>query len=752
MFRTTLALLVIASTPAALAAGPDPLQPPIDLLPVDITVPLADITPAAVWSDVHVAAPGEAVSIGAVIANAGQRAARDVRVRLCVSSGSCKLRTVRALPAGMRRQVSVRFPAGVADVDRNPHYVTVTVDPADTIVEGDEGNNQRTTTKPYFVAELELVAPTLPAEHDEIIQIVDGVVASYERIDYGIDGAPSVNEARPDPLKFQPHPETGYTETFDSVAAPQPRIDPRVVEAEQAAETGQRLRYLVKYRHNVPMPALPALPDTSDRFAEANVPVLAQRLSRFEAVRRARLEDANGLIGTITQTGGRVVEDFTLSGTLLVEAPKGALPVIGSHPQVEHVEAEQDGAAPPDSVADGRSWIRTDPYFNSGALGDGFIALLDTGVRSTHTLLTGPDRIWFEEDCFNGDGNCNDIGVAAYDPDDDCWNHGTSTAAILTGNSNLGFGSRGVTESWIDSWKVYNCAGLNTTATLRGYDQAVMWGDQIVVAEIQSRQGDTGSIAEAADDAFDAGTMTIAANGNYGAEGAGSVASPANAHKAIGVGNYDVDTGSDISSQSDGPTSDGRYKPDIQAPTNTDTASNVSDTAIRNFSGSSGATPYAAGAASLFADWYNKTALTSANAGKVYAGLINGGPLDWGNWNNSEGVGKFELPLNGTIYIGSRNLTDEDNDRVTIDVPFGATSISAAIWWPENSADTHRDIDLYLELPGGATSDSSISGVSVFEHVEVNGLIAAGERDVRIYGYFVPSSATQTVYYVIHVK
>src|SRR4029079_2832565 len=193
--------------------------------------------------------------------------------------------------------------------------------------------------------------------------------------------------------------------------------------------------------------------------------------------------------------------------------------------------------------------------------------------------------------------------------------------------------------SFIDSWKVYDSVGLDNTAVHRGYDQAVLWGDQIVVAEIRPTQGSSGSIADDANDAFDAGTITIAANGNYST--AGSVASPASANKAIGVGNYDVDTLAASASQSDGPTSDDRYKPDIQAPTDTRAASNASSTALQTFTGTSGATPYAAGAASVFADWFSLTSSTSANGGEIYATLINGGPLDWGRFNNSEGTGKF---------------------------------------------------------------------------------------------------------------
>lgn len=724
----------------ALGASRAPLVAADGAAPTSAISAGVNLSAVAVWPAAAVAAPGERASVKASVRNIGTVEARNVDVRLCRNTSDCREQSIAALPPGAERILDFSLEATPALARSNPHFFELAVDPRDRIQETREDDNFASSNKPLLVVDLVALQPALEVEHDQVIELDAGRVVRQHTIEYP-DGAPTKPGTFPDPIK----------EPFVPGAEPAPRIDPRVLEQDDRTEPGARTSYVVKYKHSLSMPALPALPDKTSRFAADNIDALTRRAGLFEAARRARRQAANPLANAIAQAGGRVLEYYTLAGSMLVEAPKGMLSMLATHPLVQHVELVFEDSPPP-TVADGRAWIDSDPYFNQGATGAGFIALLDTGVRNTHTLLTSPAHIWFQEDCVNGDGSCNDTGAAAYDPDDDCWDHGTSTASILIGNSNLGNDYRGVTGGWLDSWKVYGggCVGLNATAVLRGYDQAVLWGDQIVVAEMQSSQSHTGSIATAADDAFEAGTLTIAANGNVPA--VALVGAPANAHKAIGVGSYDVNTGADIASQALGPTGDGRIKPDLEAPTNTITASTSSNTAVNSFSGTSGATPYAAGAASLLSDWFGLTSATRANAGKVYVNLLNGGPLDYGAFNNSEGVGKFALPLGGTLVMGSRNITAGSNSFVTINVPAGTSELSTAIWWPEDATATHRDIDLILQRPNGTTSASSLSVPSVFEHVNVFAPIVAGSRDVRIHGFSVPFGVTQTVYFAVHMR
>ncbi|WP_414636207.1 S8 family serine peptidase [Actinophytocola sp.] len=389
----------------------------------------------------------------------------------------------------------------------------------------------------------------------------------------------------------------------------------------------------------------------------------------------------------------------------------------------------------------------TDPFFNTGALNRGFAGILDTGVRSTHTMFN-PPRPWLLRD-ETGSGSISDT----------CGNHGTSTMAIMTGNANLGDRLRGISAITTDSIKVYDCivdpvtgqlrAGLNRDAAIRGFQTAVNIMDRTIVAEMQAVENENGLIAAAADRAFDAGAVVIAANGNFGADQngnpiPGSVRSPAVAQKVIGIGAFDVRTGITSLSQGRGPAPDGRTKPDIQTPTNTETASNVSDTSTQVFGGTSCATAQAGGAAA-----YLRSFLFAANEappGFVYAQLIARG-TSTSFLDNTTGAGPIRLPVPGQSSSFPQQVTIAGGQSVDIPV-FNSTvffngPLRAAIWWPEAPA-THNDIDLRLIAPNGAVVGSSLSIGSVYEKVSVTGL-TPGEWKIRVSGFSVPGGS-QTVF------
>ena len=230
-----------------------------------------------------------------------------------------------------------------------------------------------------------------------------------------------------------------------------------------------------------------------------------------------------------------------------------------------------------------------------------------------------------------------------------------------------------------------------------------------------------------------------------------SVASPAIAHKAIGVGAYYVDTLLTPSYQGLGPATDLRYKPDLQTPTNTETASTVSATAQHVFTGTSGATPYAAGAAALTYNFMLNNG--SIEPGHVYARLMQGTQAVW-PYDNVEGGGDLHMPTCGNRAWGKTTITGTGG---TVDIPIvvGAlparTGIDAAIWWPEGVAEATDDLDLYLIDPAGIERSRGYSGPSIWERASVTPAPAVGTWILRIKGYFL-QSGPQTVYWSRSLK
>ncbi|MEZ4451068.1 MAG: S8 family serine peptidase [Nannocystaceae bacterium] len=600
----------------------------------------------------------------------------------------------------------------------------------------------------HIERELELAAQT---DYDEIITVTDGIWTTARVVHepsrlltYG-----RVHEDAPGPE----HPEA---------PPPAPVIHPAVEAAIASAGPDGEIEVLLALRKRSHLPRLPGLIPEEPRESEANQIVLRRREAMLEEGARRRARERAPTLEAVRARGGVVLEEFTFGNAALARVPASAARELASLPDVVHIEPTLD-APPPDvptapdnqndnDVDDGRARINSDTYFNNGydALGAGqYLGLMDTGVRSTHTLFSPVDFIAFERDCVNGGVNCNNSADPDYNTDDDCWNHGTATAAIISGNNDFGDTYRGVSQVSIDSWKVYpnDCVGLSTTAVLRAYARGVAVGDSVMVAEMQSTQAETGSIASAADDAFDTGTMTVAANGNAGPS-ASTVTSPANAHKALGVGAIDVQSGNTVNAQSRGPTADLRHKPDFQAPTFTETASTACDTCLQTHGNTSGATPYGAAAAMMLRDQFATNGF-GTEPGKIYAALVNFGDRTTA-MSDTFGAGALEL---GNLFCrrrlqGSRTLTNGASTDITFATVADQRDLQVSIFWPEEPG-THNEIELRIYDAAGVLRASSLSNVDVKQKVRVNGpLTPAGVWRAELHGDVV--SGSQTVYYHLY--
>jgi serine protease AprX len=538
---------------------------------------------------------------------------------------------------------------------------------------------------------------------------------------------------------------------------PPSRIHPRLEEMVNFGDPSQRVRILVNLQDNVAMPRLPDLPAGETRDSQVAAELSKRQDAIVDDLLRRRMDSQAGLIRTFAERHKmQVTEQFWLVNAFAAEAPLGAVKELLASKEVLYLQPEEGGEKPPvdgnpnNDTIDGRALILSDPYFNQPGMTGGYIGLLDTGVRTTHTMFAWPnDHIDFLRDCVNGGATCNNTAAPGFNTDDDCWNHGTSTAGIVTGNANLGANWRGVTAVTLDSWKVYpnGCGGLNATAVLRGFQRGLLVFDRIFIAEMQAWESENGTIATAADNAFAAGAVVIAANGNNG-PGAATVNSPAIAHKVIGIGAYNVQTLATPGYQSRGPATDGRYKPDLQAPTDTETASSAAWNATQSFGGTSGATPYGGAVAALTRNWMLKFG-TSA-PGAVYARMILSGQNPW-PYDNTQGAGHIEMPTCSTSYWGTVtiNATGSIVD-IPIGVPAGRTGLQAALWWPEGVAEAHDDIDVHIMDPANVQRAMGFSSVSVFERTEYMAPLATGTWKVRVKGWSVPSGP-QTVYWSARV-
>lgn len=278
--------------------------------------------------------------------------------------------------------------------------------------------------------------------------------------------------------------------------------------------------------------------------------------------------------------------------------------------------ADEDGAKAGEAGG-GVAQIGAPAAWAAGYDGKGVkVAVLDTGIDTTHPDLAS--AVTVSKD-FTGSGSADDkVG------------HGTHVAATLAGSGARSGGRyKGVAPgAGILNAKVLDDNGEGSdSSVIAGLEWAA--GQGAGVANLSLGQDDTPGEdpVEAAVNALSksTGMLTVAAAGNEGPD-AGTVGSPGAAESALTVGAVDgEDRLADFSST--GPTADSALKPDLTAP-GVDIVSakaahgHLGDPAADGYvsmSGTSMATPHAAGAAAILAqrhpDWTGariKQALTAS--------------------------------------------------------------------------------------------------------------------------------------------
>jgi serine protease AprX len=527
------------------------------------------------------------------------------------------------------------------------------------------------------------------------------------------------------------------------------KISPVLQEWLRVKEPKDSVDIIINLQDSIKIPLLPGL-----KPGEKRESLKTKRAIAMDSLKQKITKSLYPTIKPVQQIGGfRILEYFHFIHAVSVRIRLDKIRDLEPLPEVIYMQPVKGGEKPPGTgsvktVKDCRVLLSSDPYFNLG-LTTPWIGLLDTGVRPTHALIRNSTDVDFKRDCVHGDIWCNDIGFEGYDPTD-TYNHGTSSAAIITGNNSMGDDYRGVTAITLDSWKVYGSDNrLNSSAVLKGMYAAMRWSDRVIVANVQANVVEFDAIAEKADNMYDAGAIIVAANGTS-TPIPGSVRSPAVAHKVLGVGCYDAANPTEISGEQQcyGPSTDDRFKPDIQAPTNSETASNCLDNALWVFGGTSGATPYAGAVAMLASNWLLRHG--TFDNGQTYAFMILYGQTPY-PYADETGAGKLKMATNGLALWGKVAVVNDLIIDIPICVCYNKIDLDGAIWWPEAASEPHNDVDLYLIDPEGVQRAFATSGPSIFERAKVDGDLILGTWILRVHGFNI-QTAGQVVYWAAHVK
>jgi hypothetical protein len=390
------------------------------------------------------------------------------------------------------------------------------------------------------------------------------------------------------------------------------------------------------------------------------------------------------------------------------------------------------------------SHINLDHYLSLG-LTSSRIAIFDSGIHKGHILFDNSQTLGQCRDCVGGDANCE--GGNVEDIDGVHWGHGTKSASLLAAGCSYGPDYQGLSNGPVDVMRVYqppsgglDCpldtnpgalpeAELDLVAVWRAIQVAtVQLHDDILVFETQLRCQLSPTLDTYAQNAFLGGAVVIAANGNGPDLPVGA---PARVPGALGIGFCDIHFPTDPGSHSRDRIN-GRFKPDLIAPSNYEAASNHGDPrhALDYLGSTSGAAPVAAATAGSLLSWMRDiwwgfwTPPGPIPPGQVYAQMILAADTPWSSvvadgFQLDRGAGFLSMPTDGVGSWGSVVLGASD-PPLTFMIPgpeAGAKRVDAALWWfdsgePNEAASDQSfrsDYDLTILAPPGSGIPDGVS-------------------------------------------
>jgi serine protease AprX len=610
------------------------------------------------------------------------------------------------------------------------------------------------------------VSPTKSPYEDDYDRIVLAPLDSMPNFPLTVGGLPAGSyawktpAARPAPF---PRPPRAHAAAMDSTL--------KAWVADSAATKIDTL--LVSFRSDVKVPRFPNPDLTRPRTDPVNLALLDSAQAIITAVEAARDSQYDADILALTGLyDADVMERYWITQALRVRMPLGRVDTLTHHPSVVYIQRDFTGAPPPSYTPDSngnndigaaRTYLVSDRLRDNPLFTNGWVSILDTGVRTTHELFKGTTSPFLSVgDCVDGEIDCTGGTVPL---DVSVEGHGTASAAILAGTGGEGTSHiathQGVTTAQVDAFRVYRSSTSSPegefvgSAGLRGLQSATALLDRVIVCEIQDyTSSEASALCDAADAAQGAGAVVVAANGNFTGVPLGV---PASARRVLGIGAIDVQFGTTTASQSYGRTTDGRNKPDLQARTATESAGNASDDDVYFLGGTSGAVPYAGGAAALIRNWMEYWRGGPVDPGQVAAHMILAGSLDSPFSADSRyGAGEIQLPSDGWAYFGKVEVSEaypEVKVPLVIHWP-DIANVEVALWWPETTrltedgvANTHNDIELELLDDAGTPVAKGNTPQSVFERARAAVTTSSGTWTLRIYRKSLNDSP-QTVFWM----
>ncbi len=441
------------------------------------------------------------------------------------------------------------------------------------------------------------------------------------------EGTPTALTPRPLPVRPRPAPAP-----WTGPATVEPGLEELVADTDPATQIDGVVVFVA---NPAPVPVLPRFVASESRSAPVNLAVAQERHALLSAYRAAGLAALADVEAQIEAAGGVVEARAGVAGFLRARVPAGAVLPLAAAPRVVHVGRSMPVAAPSppvpgtDSFAmvEARALTGADDLRASGADGAGYhVGLVENGV-SDHPLLAG--RVGLRRDCQQvQDGACvgeepGDCFVVA----EDQAGHGTSSAAILSGNDAFGDEDRGVTRATVDSWRVNKvvlepgsprCELASPESLDAGLTEAAAATD-LVVGNVQvppETYAGTATYQAAlslGDKLYAMGLPLVAAAGNkqpISENFSGSMAAPGRAQNTFAVGA--VQPGLVLAGYSRlGPGEDGLVKPNTLGPTDLVTACAPPAPDCLGpdfgtvFGGTSAATPFVGGLATLLLHAYD---------------------------------------------------------------------------------------------------------------------------------------------------